>query len=49
LEEVEAVCTRSIIISKGKILVDDTPAALKERYACSLDKVFRTITKGESA
>jgi ABC-2 type transport system ATP-binding protein len=49
LEEVEAVCTRSIIISKGKILVDDTPAALKERYACSLDKVFRMITKGESA
>jgi ABC-2 type transport system ATP-binding protein len=49
LEEVDAVCTRSIIIAKGKILVDDTPGALKERYQSSLDGVFRMITKGESA
>jgi ABC-2 type transport system ATP-binding protein len=47
LEEVEAVCMRSIIISRGKILVDDTPEALKEKYQCSLDEVFRMITKGE--
>ncbi len=31
LEEVEAVCTRAIIISNGKILVDDTPDGLKKR------------------
>ena len=48
LEEVEAVCTRSIIISKGKILVDDTPEALMERYECSLERVFRLITKGKA-
>ena len=49
LEEVEAVCTRTIIIAKGKILVDDTPEALKEKYQCSLDEAFRMITKGEKA
>jgi ABC-2 type transport system ATP-binding protein len=45
LEEVEAVCSRTIIIAKGKILVDSTPEALKEKYQCSLDAVFRRITK----
>jgi ABC-2 type transport system ATP-binding protein len=44
LEEVEAVCTRSIIIDKGKILTDSTPDALKSKYKCSLDEVFRQIT-----
>ena len=45
LEEVEAVCSRTIIIAKGKILVDSTPAQLKEKYQCSLDAVFRRITR----
>ncbi|MEO8161419.1 MAG: ABC transporter ATP-binding protein, partial [Arenimonas sp.] len=31
LEEVEAVCTRAIIIAKGRILADDTPAGLLAR------------------
>jgi len=31
LEEVEAICTRAIIISSGKVVADDTPAALKAR------------------
>lgn len=29
LEEVEAICTRAIIISAGKVVADDSPAALK--------------------
>ncbi|MBL8875432.1 MAG: ABC transporter ATP-binding protein [Phycisphaerae bacterium] len=29
LEEVEAVCTRAVIIAKGKVLVDGTPAQLR--------------------
>ncbi len=33
LEEVEAICTRAIIISVGRIVADDTPAALKARSA----------------
>ncbi len=49
LEEVEAVCSRTIIISRGKILVDSTPDELKEKYQCSLDAVFRRITKTKSA
>ncbi|MCP4681847.1 MAG: ABC transporter ATP-binding protein [Desulfobacterales bacterium] len=31
LEEVDAVCTRAIIIANGKIVADDTPAGLKTR------------------
>jgi len=49
LEEVEAVCSRTIIIARGKILADSTPAALKEQYQCSLDEVFRKITMAKSA
>jgi len=49
LEEVEAVCSRTIIIAKGRILVDSTPKKLKEEYQCSLDSVFRKITKSEAA
>ena len=47
LEEVEAVCTRTIIIARGKILVDDTPAALKEKHHGTLDEVFRKITSSK--
>ncbi len=49
LEEVEAVCSRTIIISRGRILVDSTPEELKEKYKCSLDEVFRKITKAKVA
>lgn len=44
LEEVEALCSRSLIISSGNILVDSTPAKLKAEYNGSLDEAFRTIT-----
>ena len=49
LEEVEAVCSRTIIISRGRILVDSTPKALKEEYQCSLDAVFRKITSSNGS
>lgn len=49
LEEVEAVCSRVIIIASGKILVDSTPAQLKEKYKCSLDEVFRKVTTTRAA
>ena len=45
LEEVEAVCSRTIIIARGKILVDSTPKQLKEKHHASLEEVFRTITR----
>lgn len=49
LEEVEAICTRTIIINKGKILVDSTPQQLKEQHKLPLDGVFRKITTTKSA
>ena len=45
LEEVEAVCTRIIIIAQGRILVDSTPQQLKEKHNGSLDEVFRKLTR----
>lgn len=49
LEEVEAICSRAIIIARGRILVDSTPEKLKEEHQCSLDAVFRKITKTKVA
>jgi gliding motility-associated transport system ATP-binding protein len=49
LEEVEAICTRTIIIARGKILADSTPANLKQQHQCSLDEVFRKITRTKTA
>lgn len=45
LEEVEAVCSRAIIIADGRLLVDDTPEALAAESAGDLDAVFRRITQ----
>jgi len=45
LEEVELVCNRAIVIASGKILVDSTPQQLKQEHNCSLDEVFRKITR----
>lgn len=45
LEEVDAVCTRAIIINNGRLLVDETPEALLARsHTGRLDEVFRTLT-----
>jgi gliding motility-associated transport system ATP-binding protein len=49
LEEVDAVCTRAIIISDGRILVDDTPDSLRTLGGGSLDRMFRDITQGGSS
>ena len=45
LEEVEAVCSRTMIIARGKLLVDDTPAGLLSQYASfgNLDAIFRHL------
>ena len=45
LEEVEAVCTRAIIITEGAVVFDGTPEELKGRSPSGrLDEVFREIT-----
>ena len=44
LEEVDAVCTRAIIIAHGKLVADDTPAGLKTRAPSGrLEDVFRAV------
>lgn len=48
LEEVEAICTRIILISQGKVVVDETPAAFRARKpGARLDEIFRSLTKGD--
>jgi ABC-2 type transport system ATP-binding protein len=45
LEEVDAICTRAIIIAHGRVIVDDTPARLRERNKSGkLDDVFHDLT-----
>ena len=45
LEEVDAVCSRAMIIARGRILADDTPEGLRGRSASrNLDDVFREVT-----
>jgi ABC-2 type transport system ATP-binding protein len=48
LEEVDAICNRVIIISRGRVVVDETPDALRARQpGARLDEIFRTLTKGD--
>jgi ABC-2 type transport system ATP-binding protein len=45
LEEVDAVCSRAMIIARGRVLADGTPEELKARSgAASLDDFFREVT-----
>jgi ABC-2 type transport system ATP-binding protein len=52
LEEVEAVCTRAIIIAGGRLVLDDTPQGLAARAgtegptAARIDATFRALTAG---
>jgi gliding motility-associated transport system ATP-binding protein len=49
LEEVEAVCSRAMIIADGRLLADDTPAALAAQGDGDLDRVFRRVTQGDAS
>ena len=50
LEEVEAVCTRAIVIAEGRIVADETPADLVQRHPTGrLEAVFRQLTMAEAA
>lgn len=50
LEEVEAVCTRAIIIDRGRIVANGTPQELKARSATGrLEDFFRAITLPDTA
>ena len=48
LEEVDAVCTRAIIIANGEIKADGTPDELRAKdESGKLDVVFRNLTMGK--
>ena len=48
LEEVEAICTRVIIISRGQVVADETPAQLRARNpGARLDEIFRSLTASD--
>ncbi len=49
LEEVEAVCTRAVVIASGRVVADETPAALAKRHPSGrLEEAFRQITRPEN-
>lgn len=52
LEEVEAVCTRAVLINRGEVVFDGTPQEMDARApagvrANRLDHVFRQLTTGD--
>jgi ABC-2 type transport system ATP-binding protein len=48
LEEVEAACTKAIIIDRGRIVASGTPQELKARAPSGkLDDFFRSITRSD--
>jgi ABC-2 type transport system ATP-binding protein len=48
LEEVEAICNRVIIISQGRVVIDETPAQLRARQpGARIDEIFRSLTRGD--
>lgn len=48
LEEVEAICSRAIIIANGRLVANGTPSELKARSPNGrLEDVFRELTLGE--
>lgn len=50
LEEVEAVCTRAIIIARGRVIADAPPAELARRHPSgSLEETFRALTTAPMA
>ncbi|MBV9735335.1 MAG: ABC transporter ATP-binding protein [Acidisphaera sp.] len=50
LEEVDAVCTRAIIIAAGRVVADATPRELERRHPSGrLEEVFRAITQPAAA
>ena len=54
LEEVEAICSRVVIIAEGRVVADATPAALldaaiEDGIRPTLETVFRAITGSKAA
>lgn len=46
MQEVEAICDRVLILNKGELVLDDSVEKIKEKYQCSLEKIFQQLTHG---
>ncbi|MEO1836072.1 MAG: ABC transporter ATP-binding protein, partial [Akkermansiaceae bacterium] len=49
LEEVDASCTRAMIIDQGKIVAEGTPESLRDAGDGSLTDLFRKLTTSDVA
>ncbi len=47
LEEVDAVCNRTLLIAGGKLLADKSPEQLMAEHHNSLEKAFLELTQGQ--
>jgi ABC-2 type transport system ATP-binding protein len=48
LEEVEAICNRLIVISRGKLVADESPAKFLARQpGARMDEIFRNLTQSD--
>ncbi|HEY1848328.1 MAG TPA: ATP-binding cassette domain-containing protein [Opitutaceae bacterium] len=49
LEEVEAICNRVIIISRGRVVADESPGQLLARKpGARMDEIFRSLTHSDA-
>jgi ABC-2 type transport system ATP-binding protein len=49
LEEVEAICNRMIVISRGKLVADESPAKFLGRQpGARMDEIFRNLTSSDA-
>ena len=48
LEEVEAACSRAVIVDQGKIVADGTPAELKSQGNGDLYDLFHKVTTADA-
>jgi ABC-2 type transport system ATP-binding protein len=49
LEEAEAICNRIIIITRGRVVADDTPDGLRQRHGgARLEEIFRNLTQTDT-
>jgi len=49
LEEVEAICNRMIVISRGKLVADESPARFLSRQpGARMDEIFRNLTQSDA-
>ena len=47
LEEVPAMCNRVILVDRGQVVANETPASLAGRFAGGLEDAFTVLASGQ--